>query len=256
MNFPFLPRPNCMTRDDILAAVELGHRKQAWYQTIDLGDGILTPGTFDHREYLPQYGLPDDLSGKRVLDVGTANGFFAFEMEKRGAREVVALDTLPPLTFEFCRDVRRSKARYVRASIFDVTADGLGGPFDLVFCGDLLLHLDDVVGCAKKLRALCNGTVIVASALLEGTDETEPLAHAPLAFGRVNMIGGPAKGDTFDFPVTWIGNRMFYRRLLTYAGFTNVEVVSTHRMRPREGSGTDIPDILHVVVRGEVPHED
>ena len=62
-----------------------------WYHTIDLGNGIVTPGHYDHRPYLCHYRLPDNLHGKRVIDIGTASGFFAFEFERRGA-SVLATD--------------------------------------------------------------------------------------------------------------------------------------------------------------------
>ena len=52
-----------------------------WYHTITFPNGEVTPGIFDHRDLLPHYGLPDDLTGKRALDVGTANGFWAFEID-------------------------------------------------------------------------------------------------------------------------------------------------------------------------------
>lgn len=63
----------------------------AWYHTMELPSGV-TPGTFDtldEREHVP---LPASLAGKRCLDVGTTDGFWAFEMERRGAAEVVAID--------------------------------------------------------------------------------------------------------------------------------------------------------------------
>src|SRR5262249_52487216 len=56
-----------------------------WYHTIDLGDGIVTPGVFDLRPIVPQFGIPDRLDGKTVLDVGPGNGFFSFLLEDRGA---------------------------------------------------------------------------------------------------------------------------------------------------------------------------
>src|SRR5690348_9346260 len=62
----------------------------AWYHTIELAPGVVTPGAVDLRNVAAKL-LPDDLSGKRALDVGTFDGFWAFEMERRGA-EVVALD--------------------------------------------------------------------------------------------------------------------------------------------------------------------
>lgn len=64
-----------------------------WYHTLDLGGGTLTSGTFNHRPVLHLYGLPQDLSGKTALDAGTADGFFAFEFERRGAAAVTAIDT-------------------------------------------------------------------------------------------------------------------------------------------------------------------
>ncbi len=62
-----------------------------WYHTQELAPGLVTPGMFDLRPYVDRYGLPESIAGMRVLDVGTFEGFWAFEMERRGA-EVVALD--------------------------------------------------------------------------------------------------------------------------------------------------------------------
>ena len=41
---------------------------------------------FDLRDYVDHYGLPERMDGMRALDVGTWDGFWAFEMERRGAR--------------------------------------------------------------------------------------------------------------------------------------------------------------------------
>ncbi len=57
-----------------------------WYHTQELAPGLVTPGMFDLRPYVERYGLPASMEGMRVLDVGTFEGFWAFEMERRGAR--------------------------------------------------------------------------------------------------------------------------------------------------------------------------
>src|SRR3546814_5901121 len=62
-----------------------------WYHTIDLGNGVVTPGEYDHRPAVRHVPLPDRLDGLRCLDVGTHDGFWAFEMERRGAAEVVEI---------------------------------------------------------------------------------------------------------------------------------------------------------------------
>src|SRR5436305_1624256 len=79
------PEPGARSRRGRVWGIE-------WYHTIDLGNGIVTPGAFDHRPYLHYFGLPERFDGKRVLDVATFDGFWAFEFEKRGAAEVVAID--------------------------------------------------------------------------------------------------------------------------------------------------------------------
>ncbi len=67
----------------------------AWYFKMDLGNGIVTPGVVDAtdaRAHAAKYGLPEDLTGKSVADLGSADGFFAFEAERRGASRVLSVD--------------------------------------------------------------------------------------------------------------------------------------------------------------------
>src|SRR5262249_52159513 len=132
-----------------------------WYHTIDLGHGVVTPGRVDHRAQLPYYKLPRSLAGKRVLDVGTFDGFWAYEFERRGA-EVVALDVatwadwdLPQRVrphaaelglgncmgegFAVAHDVLGSKVKRVEGTIYDLDP-AVHGVFDLVFVSDLLVH--------------------------------------------------------------------------------------------------------------------
>ena len=66
-------------------------REINWYHSLELAPGQLTDGMYDLRPYVERYGIPERLDGLRVLDVGTFDGFWAFELERRGA-EVVALD--------------------------------------------------------------------------------------------------------------------------------------------------------------------
>src|SRR3954449_5380411 len=95
-----------MTAQEAVAA------NPAWYHTIELAPGVVTPGQIDHRAVVDRV-LPEDLRGKRALDVGTFDGFWAFELERRGA-EVVAIDVgaadeaqWPPLQ----RERLRARAR-------------------------------------------------------------------------------------------------------------------------------------------------
>ena len=69
-------------------------RDARWYHTLELPGGVVTPGEYDLRPLLDRIPLPASLAGLRCLDVGTRDGFWAFEMERRGAAEVVGIDLL------------------------------------------------------------------------------------------------------------------------------------------------------------------
>src|SRR5580658_7756765 len=109
-------------------------REPYWFQKIEIMPGLKTPGWSDPlTEKLPFYGLPEDLTGKRVLDIGCAEGFFSFEAESRGAREVVAIDSFPDSIrrFNIVRDARQSNATAFLMNVYDLDPDRLG-TFDLV----------------------------------------------------------------------------------------------------------------------------
>src|SRR5919201_5774181 len=72
-----------------------------WYHTIELAPGVVTPGWFDTRKVVGRLPLPASLAGMWCLDIGTFDGFWAFEMERRGAEEVLAIDILDPLRWDW-----------------------------------------------------------------------------------------------------------------------------------------------------------
>src|SRR5215471_16680277 len=91
-----------MSVEDLKAEVA----RYPWYHTLDLGDGVVTSGMFDHRGHEDRHGLPGDLTGLRCLDVGTMDGFWAFTMERRGAAEVVAVDLDDPEELDWPNSLR------------------------------------------------------------------------------------------------------------------------------------------------------
>ena len=105
------------------------------------------------------------------------DGFWAFEMERRGAAEVVALDLEDPLALDWPASLRGrhdtpldetkaerfalahralgSRVRRVLLSVYDLSPRL--GTFDFVFCGDLLLHLKDPVSAVESIRVGLHG---------------------------------------------------------------------------------------------------
>ena len=72
-----------------------------WYHTIELPGGAFTPGFYDHRPLVPRLPIPASLEGKRCLDIAGSDGFFAFEMWRRGAAEVISIDLEDPARQEW-----------------------------------------------------------------------------------------------------------------------------------------------------------
>ena len=74
-----------------MAYTDRGPNSRYWYHSLDFPDGTSVSGDWDLRGRYDDYIGNVKMTDKRVLDVGTASGFLAFEAEKAGA-SVVAFD--------------------------------------------------------------------------------------------------------------------------------------------------------------------
>jgi len=205
-----------------------------WYHTIDLPGGITTPGRYDHRPIVNALPWPD-LRGVRCLDVGSRDGFFAFEMERRGASEVVSLDIDDPSevdfptfrppreeirhelsagnrAFEVARAALGSGVRRELRSVYKLRPEAVG-TFEFAVLGTLLLHLRDPVGALSAVRTVLHGPLLLNEAISPSLDvvRSRPLAEPVMPPG---------------LPFWWSVNSRCLERIVEAAGF---DVVVTSR---------------------------
>jgi SAM-dependent methyltransferase len=131
-----------------------------WYHAYEVLPGIVTPGQFalDVAAAFKQLGVPEDLHGKRALDIGTWDGPIAFELEKRGA-DVDAIDVQDPncTAFNCAHALRQSKVRYTQMSVYDV-AKHFPHKFDVIFFYGVYYHLKHPLLALEALaEALADG---------------------------------------------------------------------------------------------------
>ena len=202
-----------------------------WYHTIEIAPGIVTPGWFDLRPILDTMPWPD-VRGKRCLDVGTYDGFLAFEMERRGAAEVIAIDIDDPAKWDWPPDVRAtggenlaklagadksrgfriaakalgSKVDHRPVSVYDLTPE-LTGTFDVVVCGSLMIHLRDPIRALEAIRSVCTGFFMSA----EEIDLWLSVRHRRAPLFKLNGSGELCQWYT--------PNSAGHRRMIFAAGF-------------------------------------
>jgi tRNA (mo5U34)-methyltransferase len=166
-----------LSRAEVSALVE---SVRHWHHVMSFPHGIVSPGAYDPRELFGFLELPD-LRGKRVLDVGTRDGFFAFECERRGA-EVVALDyaDMDLTGFGAARRIYGSNVEYVQANVYDLSPDQLG-TFDIVLFLGVLYHLRHPLLALDRLRGLCRELLIVESLVCDSRVFTSFETGQPLA---------------------------------------------------------------------------
>jgi tRNA (mo5U34)-methyltransferase len=211
-----------------------------WYHTLELGEGIVTEGMFDHRPVLERYPIPADLTGLRCLDVATMDGYWAFEMERRGAASVTALDIDDPQGLDWAASLRADHDRSIdetKGARFELAKRALGsnvervlmsaydlgpelGSFDFVFCGDLLLHLKDPITPVENIRSVCAGSAVIANVITKFRFR----ARRPIA--QLDGI------DSFSW---WTTNLAGLVRIVQAAGFERVEETATFELPFRDG---------------------
>jgi len=217
-----------LARPDEIAAIQ-------WYHTIELPGGVVTPGFYDHRPLLAHLPLPASLAGQRCLDIAGSDGFWAFEMWRRGAREVISVDledgsrqdwqgasharrALAASSGRWEGDTGRTRRGFELAraalgadverrdvSAYDVSPKAVG-TFDFVFMGSLLLHLRDPVGALIAARSVTAGRFLVLEPVLLSLSLL--FRHTPLA-----------SLWQLDEPRWWLPNIAGLRRFVHAAGF-------------------------------------
>jgi SAM-dependent methyltransferase len=217
----------------------------AWYHTIALPDGTVTPGFVDWRAHARRV-LPPRLDGVRALDVGTYDGFWSFAMEERGAA-VTAIDlerldaaAWPPVHrarlarqaqewglelgrgFRIAAAARDSAVQRVVCDVMELAPERVGGTFALVFMGALLLHLRDPVRALENIRGVLEpgGRLL----LLETVSLRETLLRprAPVA-----------RFDTAHNDMNWwLPNVRTLHTWLWAAGFTGTRRIGRGLLRP------------------------
>jgi tRNA (mo5U34)-methyltransferase len=161
-----------MTNDEVRARIAAVPH---WYHPIEVRPGIITPGMNDARNVLAMLELPADCHGMRALDLGTRDGFFAFELERRGA-EVVAVDYMPMSEsgFGVAADLLESRVTYLQRNLYDLQPAEVG-TFDLVLFLGLLYHLPDPLGAIRVVRNLTRRRMLLETLVLDFGEEMDAL---------------------------------------------------------------------------------
>jgi tRNA (mo5U34)-methyltransferase len=234
------PAPPTASAPDARSELQRAVDAIGWYHTIELPGGVVTPGQFDHRELLARYPLPARLNGSRALDVATFDGFWAFELERRGA-DVIAVDVacasmldLPAPAeaqrrsegidaetgggFRIAHEALGSKVRRVSCSVYDLDPAELG-TFDFVHMADLLLHLRSPVEGLAGIRRVTTGQALVTDVFHPGL--ARPGTHL------VEYRGG------WDRVLWWLPSLHALAQMVLDAGFAEVQVGLVYNLAQR-----------------------
>jgi SAM-dependent methyltransferase len=207
-----------------------------FYHTMDVPGFGVVRGHWDLRGRFEDYVGGVDVSGKSVLDVGTATGFLSFEAEEKGASRVTSFDmsdvrqqTLLPFkdnlyyrdrdrwadevhgpymdrwknAYWLCHRLLGSRAEVAYGSVYDMPIQL--GEYDVVIVGSVVEHLSDQITALGSISRLTKETLVLITPLVESD---EPVAH----------FAARAATPEHDF-TWWIYSVGVYREVLGMLGF-------------------------------------
>lgn len=225
-----------------------------WFHNMTL-DGIETApdhmlGDFP-RTKLARFArlLPDDLSGKSVLDIGCNAGFYSFEMARRGASRVVGIDS----------DRRYLAQAKLASEVFGVSIElreldvyrvaELRERFDVVLFMGVLYHLRHPLLALDRIHDHVADDLVVFQSLLRGPD-TVPTVAADYPFEETAIFDRPdhpamyfvERSYAHDWTNWWIPNRAGVEAMLRSSGFAlegHANDVYICRRQPRRAVESD-----------------
>lgn len=230
-----------MTHDEILKELE---RLQPWFHRIDLGDGLFTKTAsvmgepVDHPreswEVISQC-LPNDLTGKSLLDVGCNGGFYCVEAKRRGAERVLGVDGQRQHVRQalFVRQMLGLELEFRRLSVYDLDPTAIGR-FDITLALGLVYHLKHLVFALERLFAVTNEMLIVETAVIPPEKTPASFVQALGAFEQMlhPLFYAENSADAKEQVFNWfLPSPGAIRALLLNTGFESVEIFSVIRDR-------------------------
>jgi len=197
-----------------------------WYHSFELPSGARIEGAQGLdllRKRFAEMPLPQDLAGRRILDIGAWDGWFSFEAERRGA-EVTAVDCVEAPTFLQLHEQLGSRVRYRILDVFELPRAGLGR-FDYVLFLGVLYHLKHPFLALEIVCGLTGELAIVESYVVDGDRWTENREALPwLEFYEAEELGGQLDN--------WYGPSVgCLLAMCRAAGFARVELLSLSDQR-------------------------
>lgn len=170
--------------------------------------------------------IPNDLEGKTVLDIGCNAGFYSLEMKRRGAVEVVGIDTDEHYLRQarFAAEIEQIEIEFRRMAVWDI-AD-LRRKFDLVIFMGVMYHLRHPLLALDLIHEHVAKDLMLFQSMQRGSKEIlqvdrdyEFNAEAPFddaAYPKMHFIEHRYAHDETNW---WIPNRACVEAMLRSSGF-------------------------------------
>jgi tRNA (mo5U34)-methyltransferase len=220
--------PCKLTTDEIRSRIEtLG----PWFHNMDLR-GVKTAPTHFLGDYPAlkwrrfAHAVPQDLTGRTVLDIGCNAGFYAIEMKRRGAARVLGVDNDDDYLAQarFASDISGLDVDFRRLSVYDVGC--LGERFDIVLFMGVLYHLRHPLLALDLIHEHASRDMLVFQSMQRGSDRIEKL-KSDYHFWQTDQFERPAYPKLHfiehryadDATNWWVPNRACTEAMLRSAGF-------------------------------------
>jgi tRNA (mo5U34)-methyltransferase len=155
---------------------------------------------------------------ERMIFPDSVNGL---SQHRRGDNEREVYRCLLEAPFEFCKARLGSKVERRFSTIYN---PDVGGDFDLVFVGDVLVHTLYPLKALAALAPLCRGSLIFAQVLPPGPQEPPAMLYT----------GGEDPNE--DEVSWWLPNKSCLIAMLRKLGFAEVREAGYHRGVVEPGS--------------------
>ena len=212
-----------------------------WFHQIDLGNGIVTPGPDPTPSKVERVGLPVDLSGRTVLDIGAWDGAFSFEAERRGAARVLATDSHvwqgrvrghSREGFDLARASLGSRVEDRLVDVMDLDPADVG-TFDVVLFLGVLYHLrHPLAGLERALSVTAPGGLVIIETHVDMLHLCRPAAalypRAELGQDETNWFGPNPAGVLALCQMAGFASAEPYGTIPT-ASSTDIETVTSER---------------------------
>lgn len=181
-------------------------------------------GEYDHNGVANDFlSTVKNITNKSVIDIGCRDGYYSFLFEKLG-NNVTSMDIDDTEVRRYVTSFLNSNVSFIHENVYSIINWESDVKYDIVFVGDLLVHLENPLGALKLFHTICNEKLLILTDYYE--DDISTNIQTTYSYNEDLQSNGSMSHGHLMYP--WLFSKKALFSILHTCGYGDIKILGEY----------------------------